>query len=143
MKKKTTTNNPILSRYNLEDCKEFAKYQSLLLVLMLVFVGIVCLPPMKARMDHKKKNASVEKVWYRDDKISIVDLQVGRTAHDKVIVQKPLNENDILVVYVSKKNQLSLTKPDTAGVRRMMIVYFIILIMAIGVSVMFFFKKQN
>ena len=122
------------SSWNIKDCQDFAKYQSLLLVLMLVFVGILVLPSMMEKTDVIKKNGSVEKVWYNDGNMSIVDIRVGKNFHEKKIIEKPLNENDIVLVYVSKKNQISLQKPDGKSVQRFLLAYWVLLILSVGLA---------
>lgn len=124
MKKSKKT--PISSVPKATEGQQFVKYMNLLLLLMLVFVGVICLPALLEQTSLKKQNALVHKVHFQNGTISIVDLKIGDQVFQKQSVPKFLNKKDVIIVFLSPKKKMFLQKPSPACIW-MVVFYFLLL----------------
>lgn len=124
MKKSKKT--PISSVPKATEGQQFVKYMNLLLLLMLVFVGVICLPALLEQTSLKKQNALVHKVHFQNGTISIVDLKIGDQVFQKQSVPKFLNKKDVIIVFLSPKKKMFLQKPSSASIW-MVVFYFLLL----------------
>lgn len=115
------------------ECKLFTRYMSLLLLVVLLFVGLICVPSMMEKVSLKKQQARVSKVHYRSPSVSIVDLQVGKMTVEKKSISHSLQEKDVILVYVSNNKHVYLEKPKISCLM-MLILYFFFVGWVVGLN---------
>lgn len=126
MRSRTPSTKNTKSSSPKDETLQYIKYQSLLILLMLVFVGIICIPSLLEQVSLKKKSAAVQKVYYNDGSLSVVDIQVGKVSYEKRQVSKNLRDKDNIVVYISNRNNLYHKKASPLCLW-LVIIYFFLL----------------
>ncbi len=121
-----------------DECAQYTKYQSLLILLMLVFVGIICLPSMLQQISLKKKTGTIQKVYSSNPSFTVVDIRVGNTTFRERQIEQKVKEKDTVVVYANK-NQLTHKKPSPLCIW-LVIIYFLLLTAVLVFTVWVFWR---